>query len=99
MHSYRLQTRRGAVCSLMVAAATSVCVLGSTVMLFEQAGRTPVFEPGSKLAAQAAQCPYPLSQPARRECLRDIASEAAARRSTVVVARSSASPSAASIDR
>ena len=90
MQTFNLQTPRGALFSLIGAAATSVCVLGSTLMLFEQAGRTPVFEPGSRLALQAAQCPTPLSQPARRTCLRDIAASAAAAHHDALLAARSA---------
>jgi hypothetical protein len=88
MQSFRLQTPRAALCSLMVATVTSVGVLGGTVALFGAAGRTPAFEPGTTLAQRAAQCPYPLSQPSRHDCLRAIAANAA-KADPMLVARAS----------
>ena len=65
-------------CAPAVAAtAASFGLLGGTAALFASAGSTPAFMPGSKLAQQAEQCPYPLSHPARHGCLRDIAASAA----------------------
>ena len=91
MHTFQLHTRRAALCSMVAAAAVSVGLLGGTAALFASAGSTPTFVAGSRLAQQAAQCPYPLSQPARHECLRDIAAVAAGSlaRDAVLVARAS----------
>jgi len=79
---------------VVAAAAVSVGLLGGTVALFASAGSTPTFMAGSRSAQQAAQCPYPLSQAARHECLRDIAAAAARspERDAVLVARASRKP-------
>ncbi|HKW85006.1 MAG TPA: hypothetical protein VJN68_14750 [Burkholderiaceae bacterium] len=75
----------------MAAAAVSVGLLGGTLALFASAGSTPTFVAGSRSAQQAAECPTPLSQSARHECLRDIAAAAAraSERDTMLVARAS----------
>jgi len=94
MRPVHLRTRRAALCCVVAAAAVSVGLLGGTVALFASAGSTPTFMAGSRSAQQAAQCPYPLSQAARHECLRDIAAAAARspERDAVLVARASRKP-------
>ena len=87
MNSFQLRSGRGAPYFVVLSAAVSVAVLGGTAALFAEAAHTPVFVQGSTLAAQAAQCPYPLSKQARHECLRDIAAAAIAKQETVLVAR------------
>ena len=77
MPTFQPLTRRAALCSAVAATAVSFGLLGGTAALFASAGSTPAFMPGSKLAQQAEQCPYPLSHPARHGCLRDIAASAA----------------------
>ena len=91
MHTFHLHTRRAALYAVVAATAVSVGLIGGTAALFASAGSTPTFVAGSRLAQQAAQCPYPLSQPARHECLRDIAAMAAKspERDAVLVARAS----------
>lgn len=94
MPTFQLLTRRAALCSVVAATAVSFGLLGGTAALFASAGSTPAFMPGSKLAQQAEQCPYPLSHPARHGCLRDIAASAARghERDAVLVARASGKP-------
>ncbi|WP_458237170.1 hypothetical protein [Pseudomonas sp. P5_A2_2] len=75
MHTFQLRTRRATLCSVLVAAAVSVGLLGGAAALFARAGSTPTFMAGSKSAQEAAQCPDRLSQ-ARHECLRNIAAAA-----------------------
>ena len=89
MPTFQLLTRRAALFSVVAASAVSLGLLGGTAALFASAGSTPAFVPGSKLAQQAAQCPYPLSHPARHDCLRGIAASAAGApgRDAVLVAR------------
>ena len=91
MQAFHLRSRRAALCSVVAAAAASVGLLGGTAALFASAGSTPTFMAGSRSAQQAAQCPYPLSQSARHECLRDIAAAAARspERNAMLVARAS----------
>ena len=91
MHAFHLRTRRAALSCVVAAAAVSVGLLGGTAALFARAGSTPTFTAGSRLAQQAAQCPSPLSQSARHECLRNIAASAARspEREAVLVARAS----------
>ena len=91
MHTFQLRTRRAAQYSVAAALALSVGLLGGTAALFASAGSTPTFAAGSRLAQQATRCPYPLSQPARHECLRDIAAAAARspERDAVLMARAS----------
>jgi len=91
MRTLQLRTRRATLCSVLVASAVSVGILGGTAALFAAAGSTPTFVAGSPSARQAAQCPQPLSQSARHECLRDIAAAAArsAERDAILVARAS----------
>ena len=94
MPTFQLLTRRAALCSAVAATAVSFGLLGGTAALFASAGSTPAFMPGSKLAQQAEQCPYPLSHPARHGCLRAIAASAARGhgRDAVLVARASGKP-------
>jgi len=91
MHTLHRPTRRATLCAAVAAAATSTGLLGGTAALFASAGSTPTFTAGSSLAQQAALCPYPLSQPARHSCLRDIAASAARpqARDAVLMARAS----------
>ena len=91
MPTFHPLTRRAALCSAAAAAAVSFGLLGGTAALFASTGSTPTFVPGTKLARQAAQCPYPLSHPARHDCLRGIAASAAGIpvRDAVLVARAS----------
>jgi hypothetical protein len=91
MNTFQLRTRGAALCSVVGAAAVSVGLLGGTAALFASAGSTPTFVAGSRSAQEAARCPYPLSQSARHECLRDIAAAAARspERDTLLVARAS----------
>jgi hypothetical protein len=94
MPTFQPLTRRAALCSVVAATAVSFGLLGGTAALFASAGSTPTFAPGSTLARQAAQCPYPLSHPARHECLRDIAASAARspEHDAVLVARAAGKP-------
>lgn len=91
MHTLHRHTHRVALCSVVAAAAMSAGLIGGTAALFASAGSTPTFTAGSRLARQAALCPYPLSQPTRHECLRDIAASAARpqARDAVLVAHAS----------
>lgn len=77
MSTFRLHTQRDALCALVAAATATVGLLGGIVLLFAEAGRTPVFEPGSRLAHQATQCQRESSQQMRHQCLRAIAASAA----------------------
>lgn len=94
MRTLQLRTRRATLCSVLLASAVSVGILGGTAALFAAAGSTPTFVAGSRSAQQAAQCPQPLSQSARHECLRDIAAAGArsAERDAILVARASSRP-------
>ena len=59
------------------AVATSLGVLGGAVGLFVEDGRTPVFEPGSLFAREAALCERTGTLQARHQCLREVADKAA----------------------
>ena len=74
MAQLHLRTRADSFLALFAAAFASVAVLGSAVLLFADAGRTPAFDPGSRLAQRASACAQAPSTPVRHQCLRDIAS-------------------------
>lgn len=88
MRTLQLRTRRATLCSVLVASAVSVGILGGTAALFAGAGSTPTFVAGSRSAQEAAQCPQPLSE-ARHECLRNVAAAAASEQGKTLVARAS----------
>jgi hypothetical protein len=87
MRSIRLHNRCNASCALLAASVMTALMLGGTVYLFAQAGRTPVFQVGSTLAQQAARCPSAASTALRHQCLREIAAAAATPHDALVAAR------------
>jgi hypothetical protein len=96
MSSIRLHTRRDALCALAAATTAVVGVLGGVILLFGEAGSTPAFAPGSRLAGQAARCQYEASMQMRHQCLHKIAAsaESAANGGIRLAAHSSADPKA-----
>lgn len=77
MSTFRLRSRRDALCALVAAATAAIGLLGGVILVFAEAGSTPVFEPGSRLAHPATQCQRESSQQIRHQCLRAIAASAA----------------------
>ena len=73
----RLRSPLQTVLILGSAVATSLGVLGGAVGLFLDDGRTPVFDPGSLLAREAALCERAGTLQARHQCLREVADKAA----------------------
>jgi hypothetical protein len=90
MPQLRLRNRADSLFALFASAVASVAVLGSAVLLFADAARTPAFDHGSRLAQRASTCAQAPSMQARHQCLRDVASAPVV--DMALVARSDARP-------
>jgi hypothetical protein len=77
MTSLHLSTRADSLLALLASAVASVAVLGGAVLLFADAGHTPAFDAGSRLAESASMCTQATSVRARHQCLRELGSEPA----------------------
>jgi hypothetical protein len=86
MPALHLSNRTDSLVALVASAVASVAVLGGAVLLFADAGHTPAFDAGSKLAEAASMCTQAPSVRARHQCLREVGSAPA---HAVMVAESS----------
>lgn len=76
---FRLHTRTESLVGLLASVTATVAVLGSAVLLFSEAGKTPWFETGTALATEASECRHVTGSQARHQCLRDVAAASAPR--------------------
>jgi hypothetical protein len=74
MTSLHLSNRADSLFALLGSTVASVAVLGGAVLLFADAGHTPAFDAGSKLAESASMCTQAPSVRARHLCLREVGS-------------------------
>jgi hypothetical protein len=78
MPSLHLRSRLETMSAIIAAATASVALLGGAAMLFDDAGRTPTFEPSSRFAQQAERCREAGSMDLQRQCLHELAAAAEA---------------------